>query len=308
MRAAVVTAALLIMSCGAPKYPPCPPGAPCANGKMTELGAVAVTLAGDAAFVDLRSPDPTRPLLRQGGCRGCGLAKGKSYRARLADDGTIYSMLVGGREIRRPCDGQDTGPCLLFDAYPILTCPETGPGHWEWKHRSAPDAQDWGWHCFPGARAWTASKRTPDPDLPDCAPHGPYANQALTAVINVRTPDNKQWIDDLAPVELAQRILGALNQNVVGLVFTEASGVVPQVVVEVTFDETLSGTPRYSGTASVSGFGEAGVLFSVASGEAPYTQADAAIDQLSANVRTFFVEGWHHPLPCRMIDGYVWKA
>ncbi len=130
-----------------------------------------------------------------------------------------------------------------------------------------------------------------------------FSNTTLLIVTTVTPAAGKVWSFDSAPSVIAARILSDLNANPNNITFKEASGVVPNLYLNVTMSETNTGTQQDQAWISVTGLGKPGVLFSESSGAAPYIGWHDAIDHLVTNALVWIDQGWHTNPPCRRPDG-----
>lgn len=314
-------ALLALVACGpkAPDYPAvgeCPPltdkAANWCDGKVTTVGVVLQVPMDPPApgfsvyFQDLEQVDPVNrsPYNYYGLCYRCFLVDGQAYRARLTKEGLLYSILVDGRELIAGVPYNETDPIfsgITWDSAgrssvtQRYVCSERG-GHWESQHLDSGATLPL---CVPGkdTRTWSLAGPTEQASLPACNEHGPYANRTFHIVITVTPGGGMSWTFDEAPAEVAHVLLFDLNQNGSGLVFDEASGVASDLDVAVTLTQIVEGTQRCTAEASVTGFGE-GFLFSMTSGDNPFTSCRDAIAALASGMRGYFSDGWNNKRPC----------
>jgi hypothetical protein len=129
--------------------------------------------------------------------------------------------------------------------------------------------------------------------LPPCYQQPGFSNTTLTTVITVKPGAGKVWNFPEAPSYVSSSILSRLNSDGSSrnLRFQEASGEVPNIYINVTFNETTDGTHQDSAYAEVTGFAR-GHTFNESSGQAPFTSWQAAASSLSDNMYTWFANGW----------------
>src|SRR5713101_7694780 len=129
--------------------------------------------------------------------------------------------------------------------------------------------------------------------LPPCYQQPGFSNTTLTAVVTVKPAAGTVWKFPEAPSYVSSSILSRLNSDGASrnLGFQEASGVVPNISINVTFNETTDGTHQDSAYAEVTGFAR-GHTFSESSGQAPFTSWQQAANSLSDNMYTWFANGW----------------
>jgi hypothetical protein len=97
--------------------------------------------------------------------------------------------------------------------------------------------------------------------------------------------------------------------NALGQVsYSEASGQVPNVYINVTVSQENNGTEQDSAWASVTGLGFSGELFNASSGSAPYTNMPDMLWALATDINSWFVGGWTTTGECRMADGTIRPA
>jgi hypothetical protein len=136
-----------------------------------------------------------------------------------------------------------------------------------------------------------------------CQDQAGFSNTTLTIVTTVTPSAGMKWSFDEAPSVVAQRILTDLNGNSHNITFKEASGVVPNLYINVTLSETNSGTQQDSAYATVTGLAKSGNLFTESSGVAPFIGWKDAVDHLATNMLVWLQNGWHTNPPCLLPDG-----
>ena len=129
--------------------------------------------------------------------------------------------------------------------------------------------------------------------LPPCYQQPGFSNTTLTTVITVKPYAGKVWTFPEAPSYISSAILSRLSADGSprNLSFQEANGVVPNLYINVTLNESTDGTHQDTAYADVSGLGR-GSLFQESSGQSPYTSWQAATNNLSDNMYTWFANGW----------------
>jgi len=112
-------------------------------------------------------------------------------------------------------------------------------------------------------------------------------------VITVKPGAGKVWNFPEAPSYVSSSILSRLNSDGSSrnLSFQEANGVVPNLYINVTLNESTDGTHQDTAYSDVSGLGR-GSLFQESSGQAPFTSWQQAANSLSDNMYTWFANGW----------------
>lgn len=174
-------------------------------------------------------------------------------------------------------------------------------GHWEWENGKIV-AKD-------GTKEsikWKAAKerKNVNLNLPMCYDHFPFYNEKVKLIITVKPENNKKWTFDEAPELVTKRIMSNFNSNSSSIHFEEANGEKPDFEIKVTISENREGTPRYSAYAEFI-FLEKADLLKANSGENTFTVWGDAIDKLSTNMLTFFINGWHTNRPCLQFDGVI---
>ncbi|PYS21323.1 MAG: hypothetical protein DMF72_17700 [Acidobacteria bacterium] len=229
----------------------------------------------------------------------------RTYKAHMRD-GKVISILIGGTNVPM----KEWGFSGTSQTWTCESRPSPEGGHWERK----PDGD---FHCAPGTKEsvkWKADKGSKQEtgrsnqksNIPPCdLLQQPFHDTALTVVITVKPASGLQWTFPEAPSHVAQRILADLNANQRNITFKEASGVVPNLYINVTVSEISEGTKQDTANAEVTGLGKAGTLFSASSGQAPFVGLAEAIDHLSTNMLTWFEGGWHRPGPCVAPNGEI---
>jgi len=241
--------------------------------------------------------------------RNIGLVAGKSYSAHTMGSNFIEIEVNGVRVTPKPmfAFGTENDQTWACD-FP----PSKDDHHWKW----SPQLNEKGSHlaCVVGSGdpvRWEEAKVSKR-DAADaraasklalCADQPGFSNTTLTVVTAVTPAAGMQWKFDEAPSVVARRLLDDLNRNSRGILFTEASGSVPNLYFDVTLSETNAGTRQDSAWVNVRGLGRVGRLFGEKSGDAPYTDWRQAVDQLSSNMLSWFQNGWHAGGPCRNEDG-----
>jgi hypothetical protein len=143
------------------------------------------------------------------------------------------------------------------------------------------------------------------PTIYPCQDVQAFSSTTLTLVTTVKPGSNSTWTFPEAPSVVAQRLLTDLNSNSASITFKEASGVIPNLYLNVTLTETNQGTQQDSAYVNVTGLAKAGTLFNESSGQAPYIGWRDAIDHLATNMLTWFQQGWHTNGTCRRPDGTI---
>jgi hypothetical protein len=251
--------------------------------------------------LSLRDRDTNAPYLYT--VTDADLTIGRTYKAHMVN-GQVRSIVINGVPVTMKEESWGkTSTTLVCDSRPS---PEGG--HWELTAN--------GFKCAAGVKEtvkWKADKGSKQEavrsnqrsNIPTCDLQQPFHDTVLTVVISVTPESNLQWTFPEAPSHVAQRILADLNANRRNRTFKEASGVVPNLYINVTVNETGAGTKQDTAYAIVTGLGKAGTLFSVNSGQAPFVGLGEAIDHLSSSMLTFFEGGWHKPSPCVIPNGEV---
>ncbi|MDQ3820713.1 MAG: hypothetical protein M3362_23930 [Acidobacteriota bacterium] len=208
---------------------------------------------------------------------------GETYVARLSSKNEPTSIIIKGSEFdvgpgRFPCDVKE--------------------GHWEWSSAS----YTFPLVCKPGPRKKSTQKNN---NIPPCDVQQRFHDTTLTVVITVKPASGLEWTFPEAASNVAQRILADLNDNKQNITFKEASGVAPNLYINVTVSETSEGTKQDSATAEVTRLGKPYTLFTASSGEAPFVGLREAIDHLSTNMLRWLEGGWHRPATCVTENGSV---
>lgn len=133
---------------------------------------------------------------------------------------------------------------------------------------------------------------------PQCDSQPGFSNTTLTLVTTAKVAANLQWTRSESPSVVARGLLRGLNQNTRNITFREASGVTPNLFFALTLGGTLEGTTQATAYIVVTGLGKSGTLFTESSGPAPFATFEAAMDRLSANMLTWFENGWSTMPPC----------
>lgn len=136
-----------------------------------------------------------------------------------------------------------------------------------------------------------------------CQDQTAFSNITLTVVTTVKPSYNMTWKFSEAPSVVAKYLLTDLNSNTHGIIFTEASGVVPNLLFNMTMSETNEGTQQDSAYITVTGLGKNGNLFTESSGAASFVGWRPAVDKLASNMLVWLGQGWHTNPPCRLPDG-----
>jgi hypothetical protein len=144
--------------------------------------------------------------------------------------------------------------------------------------------------------------------LAPCKDHAGFQSTTLTIVTTVNPSAGKTWTFPEAPSVVAQRLLSDLNANTRYITFKEANGVVPNLYLYVTLDESNAGTQRDSAYVRVTGLALPGTLFNESSGPAPFIGWHDAIDHLATNTLSWLYNGWTTRPPCQFADGRVKRA
>jgi hypothetical protein len=140
-----------------------------------------------------------------------------------------------------------------------------------------------------------------------CQDQDGFSNITLTVVNTIKPAYGFTWSFSDAPSIVSDRLLADLNENSRGIIFKEANGVVPNLLINVMMTETNNGTRQDSAYSDVSGLGKAGTLFHETSGQAPYTTWRDAIDHLATRMLNWFQNGWQTNPPCRLPNGSMRK-
>lgn len=157
-----------------------------------------------------------------------------------------------------------------------------------------------------GACAGTRPGAGKGSDVTDCADQAPLSGQALTVVITVSAPSDKQWLFDEAPAMVAGELLTDLNA-LGSISFSEANGEEPNLYLNVTLNQETQGTEQDTAYVEASGLGH-GVLFHDTSGASPFTSTEDALTALAANINSWLVSGWTTTAACRLPDGSIRPA
>jgi len=121
-----------------------------------------------------------------------------------------------------------------------------------------------------------------------------FRNTNLLVVITVSAGGGREWdFPEEGPSSVADGLLEDLNNDGAadGNSFKEASGVLPNLNIDVIFTNLTEGTARITATASVSGLAR-GHLFNASSGQAPFTHSDDAIKALADDIYRWINQGW----------------
>jgi hypothetical protein len=263
------------------------------------------------SFVDLsmRDPETNSPHLYRMRCIECPFEIGRTYKAKVKYS-RIASILVNGAELTVGFSVFAAADKRVINFTPEK-CPEhraSGGGHWEWDPSSkravckAGAKDNIKWKAAKGSKQERA-KANESKNIPPCKDQPGFANKTLTVVITVKPDSDMHWKFPEAPSVVAERILSDLNANTRNITFKEASGTLPNLYVNVTMSETNEGTRQDSARVEVTGLGKVGTLFTEKSGEAPYTNWQDAVDNLSKNMLNWLENGWSTKPPCLQPNG-----
>jgi hypothetical protein len=150
-------------------------------------------------------------------------------------------------------------------------------------------------------------------NIPACHDYPAFHDIILKVVISVKPAPNHTWRSEQIPSLIAGQILNDLNDNKRKITFEEASGELPNFLLNVVMTETNEGTRQDTATVEVKGppiWGNAGrqdeiTLFSESSGDSSYINGTEAVYHLSLNLLKWFEGGWHTNPPCLQPDGSV---
>lgn len=301
------------------------------------VGVIGIRPLGEEDEVNLvdlslNAPADDAPYLYTIHCSNCQLKVGTTYKAKmLGTPNTIWPILHKGEE-RINWELQSVlvnGSTLLASSgskveYPIHSCDgdsdSNGRRHWVWK--------DWGVaYCVPGPDPvqWKPNTEPSQPvarvkidknklkNIPACHDYPAFHDIILNVVISVKPAPNHTWRSEQIPSLIAGQVLNDLNDNKRNIIFKEASGELPNFLLNVVVTETNEGTRQDTATVEVKGppiWGMAGrqdeiTLFTETSGESPYISGTDAVYHLSINLLKWFEGGWHTNPPCLQPDGNV---
>ncbi len=142
-------------------------------------------------------------------------------------------------------------------------------------------------------------------NAPPCDDLPGISNATLNIVTTVKPAANTVWKFPEAPSVAAARILQTLNRNTRNIIYQEASGLKPNLYIDVIFSQTGEGTQRITASADVIGLGRKGILFSASSGAAPFTSWRDAVDKLAGEINRALEMGWVSARPCRETNGTI---
>jgi hypothetical protein len=137
-------------------------------------------------------------------------------------------------------------------------------------------------------------------NAPACQDQASLAGQSLSVVIRVSPVAGKAWTFDEGANILAGKLLTAVNTG--GLEISEANGVAPNLIFDVTIDQSMAGTEQDAAWVDVKN-GSGTLLFHETTGSAAFTSMDATLGALGARIAGWLVNGWHAKGPCRQDDG-----
>jgi hypothetical protein len=147
---------------------------------------------------------------------------------------------------------------------------------------------------------------------PQCLDHDPIRYVPVTVITTVQPAANYKWSFSDAPAVLAQYLLKDLNNNALGITFSEASGAAPNFRFNVTMLETNQGTQQDTASLVVwgppnmnYGSGPSVQLWLENSGPSPYVGWRSAIDALAVRMLGWFQNGWKSPGRCTLPNGLI---
>ena len=262
-------------------------------------------------------------------CTNCPLKAGRTYKAKISGstyrvhqgeriDWVIQSIFVNGLELTtisgklKKSEGESCGGYYGND--PI------GPYHWVWNYWGTAgcvrgsDPIQWKPDTAPSqAVGRTKVDQKTLKNIPACHDYPAFHDIILKVVISVKPAPNHTWRSEQIPSLIAGQILNDLNDNKRKITFEEASGELPNFLLNVVMTETNEGTRQDTATVEVKGppiWGNAGrqdeiTLFSESSGDSSYINGTEAVYHLSLNLLKWFEGGWHTNPPCLQPDGSV---
>ena len=122
-----------------------------------------------------------------------------------------------------------------------------------------------------------------------------FRNTDLKVVISVSLSEDLEWGLDEGPSDVAGFLLEDLNTDgaAIGVTFTEANGVQPNLRIDAAVTDVGTGTTQITATASVTGLGR-GHLFDATSGQSPFTSGDDAVKALADDIYRWISQGWSY--------------
>jgi hypothetical protein len=122
-----------------------------------------------------------------------------------------------------------------------------------------------------------------------------FRNTDLKVVISVSLSEDLEWGLDDGPSDVAGFLLEDLNTDgaAIGVTFTEANGVQPNLRIDMAVNDVGTGTTQITATASVTGLGR-GHLFDASSGQSPFTSGDDAVKALADDIYRWISQGWSY--------------